>query len=111
MTGRQTAAREALSRGDLATVRRLAQGLAAASPTAAEGRFLLGIADASEGRISSGIGHVEAAISIAPTAEYLAQHARLLMMLRRDGEARAAAAAAERVSNSHIRRYEDELTK
>jgi Flp pilus assembly protein TadD len=95
MVDRQTAARDALSRGDLAAVRRLAQGLAATLATAAEGRFLLGIADATEGRISSGIGHVEAAISIAPTAEYLAQHARLSMLLRRDGEARAAAAAAE----------------
>ncbi|MBC7522185.1 MAG: sulfotransferase, partial [Sandarakinorhabdus sp.] len=90
MTDLQAAAREALSRGDLAAVRRLAQGLGGTPATAAEGRFLMGIADATEGRISSGIGHVEAAISMAPTAEYLAQHARLLMLLRRDGEARAA---------------------
>jgi tetratricopeptide (TPR) repeat protein len=92
--GRHTA-REALARGDMAAVRRLAQALAATPATAAEGRFLLGIADAAEGRVSAGLGHVEAAIAIAPTAEYLAQHARLLILLRRDGEARAAAAAAE----------------
>lgn len=94
---RQTsaAARDALGRGDLATVRRLAQILADASDMAAEGRFLLGIADATEGRIGSAIGHVEAAIALAPTAEYHAQHARLLILLRRDGEGRAAAAVAE----------------
>jgi len=90
-----SAARAALARGDLASVRRLAQGLAGSPTTAAEGRFLLGIADASEGRVSAGLGHVEAAIALQPTAEYLAQLARLLIMLRRDGDARAAATAAE----------------
>ena len=88
-------ARDALARGDMAAVRRLASGLAGQSGTAAEGRFLLGIADASEGRVSAGLGHVEAAIALAPTAEYLAQQARLLILLRRDGDARAAALAAE----------------
>nr|WP_295530078.1 tetratricopeptide repeat-containing sulfotransferase family protein [Novosphingobium sp. Chol11] len=79
----------------MAAVRRLAQGLAEAPETAAEGRFLLGIADASEGRISAGLAHIEAAITLRPTAEMLAQQGRLLIMLRRDGEARAAAQAAE----------------
>lgn len=90
-----TAAREALGRGDLVMVRRLAQGLANSPTAAAEGRFLLGIADASEGRVSTGLSHVEAAIAIQPTAEYLGQKARLLIMLRRDRDARAAAVAAE----------------
>ncbi len=97
------AAREALSRGDMAAVRRLAQQLAGGSSggasqtpaLAAEGRFLLGIADAGEGRVSAGLAHIEAAIALAPTAEYLAQQARLLVLLRRDAEARAAAAASE----------------
>jgi tetratricopeptide (TPR) repeat protein len=88
-------AREALARGDMAAVRRLAQGLAAAPGSAAEGRFLLGIADASEGRISAGLAHIEAAIVLGATAEFLAQQARLLILLRRDGEARAAALASE----------------
>ncbi len=88
-------AREALARGDMAAVRRHAAAMAGSAAHAAEGRFLLGIAEASEGRIGAGIGHIEAAIAIAPTAEYLAQHARLLILLRRDGEARAAAQAAE----------------
>jgi tetratricopeptide (TPR) repeat protein len=88
-------AREALARGDFAAVRRHAAALATSQATAAEARFLMGIADASEGRISAGIAHVEAAISLGATPEYLAQHGRLLLMLRRDAEARAAAAAAE----------------
>lgn len=91
----RSAAREALARGDFAAVRRHSAVLASIPATAAEGRFLLGIADASEGRVSAGLGHVEAAIGLAPTAEYLAQHARLLILLRRDGEARDAALAAE----------------
>jgi len=88
-------AREALARGDMAAVRQLAQSFASAPGTAPEGRFLLGIADASEGRVSAGLAHIEAAITLGPTAEMLAQQARLLIMLRRDGEARAAAQAAE----------------
>jgi Flp pilus assembly protein TadD len=88
-------AREALARGDMAAVRHHASAMAATSAHAAEGRFLLGIADADEGRVSAGLAHVEAAIAIAPTAEYLAQHARLLILMRRDGEAREAARAAE----------------
>ena len=88
-------ARDALSRGDMAAVRRHAAAMAATSAHAAEGRFLLGIADASQGRVSAGLTHVEAAIALAPTAEYLAQQARLLILLRRDGAARHAALAAE----------------
>lgn len=88
-------ARDALSRGDFAAVRREAALLAAVPATAAEGRFLLGIAEASEGRVTVGLGHVEAAINLGATAEYCAQQARLLVLLRRDGEARAAALAAE----------------
>ncbi|WP_017668557.1 tetratricopeptide repeat-containing sulfotransferase family protein [Sandarakinorhabdus sp. AAP62] len=90
-------AREALARGDLARVRQLALVMAAAAEPAAsaEGRFLLGIADASENRISAGLAHIEAAVALAPSAEYQAQRARLLMLLRRDAEAAAAASAAE----------------
>jgi tetratricopeptide (TPR) repeat protein len=87
--------REALARGDLAAVRRQAMALIASPATAAEGRFLLGMADAGEGRVGAGLGHVEAAIAIGPSAEFCAHQARLLILLRRDGEARAAALAAE----------------
>lgn len=90
-----SSARDALARGDFVAVRRQAAILATTQATAAEGRFLLGLADADRGQVTAGVGHVEAAIALAPTAEYLAQYARLLILLRRDGEARAAALAAE----------------
>lgn len=88
-------AREALARGDLAAVRRHAMVMVANPATAAEARFLIGMADAGEGRVGAGLKHVEAAIALTPTAEYCAHQARLLILLRRDGEARAAALAAE----------------
>nr|WP_156256655.1 tetratricopeptide repeat-containing sulfotransferase family protein [Sandarakinorhabdus oryzae] len=90
------AARDALARGDLASVHRLASQLARLPQPAlaAEGRFLIGMAEAGQGRVSAGLAQVEAAIALHATAEYQAQRARLLMMLRRDGEARDAALAA-----------------
>jgi tetratricopeptide (TPR) repeat protein len=90
-----SAAREALARGDMAAVRRHAAAMTATPAAIAEGRFLLGIVEASEGRVGAGLAHLEAAIALAPTAEYLAQQARLLILLRRDGEARDAARVAE----------------
>ncbi|MEI6485676.1 MAG: sulfotransferase [Sphingomonadales bacterium] len=91
-----SAARDALARGDLAGAARLAAGLARqpAPALAAEGRFLTGMAEAAQGRVSIGLAEVEAAIALNATAEYHAQRARLLMLLRRDGEARDAALAA-----------------
>lgn len=91
-----TSARSALARGDLAGLTRLATELARQpSPAlAAEGRFLTGMAEAGQGRVSAGLAHVEAAIALHATAEYQAQRARLAVLLRRDGEARHAAAAA-----------------
>jgi hypothetical protein len=90
-------ARVALARGDLATVRRLAAALAgtADAATVAEGRFLTGIADAAEQRITAGLAHIDAAIALAPTAEHHAHRARLLILLRRDGDAALAAFTAE----------------
>ena len=84
-------ARNALADGDPDRARQLAQHLA----DPAESRFLLGLADALQGRITSALAHLEAAIAIAPTAEHLAQHARLLILVRREGPASAAAEAAE----------------
>lgn len=97
LTVAQTPARVALASGDLAAVRRLAAGLAAApdAATAAEGRFLLGIADAAEQRITAGLAQIDAAIALAATAEHHAHRARLLILLRRDGDAAAAARTAE----------------
>ncbi len=87
MTGAISPARAALARGDPDRARRLADA-------SAEGRFIVGIADAMQGRISSGIAHLEAAMALGPTAEYAAQLARLLVTVRRDADARAAAETA-----------------
>lgn len=89
------AAREALARGDWPAVRRLASGFVSAPSTAAEAQFLLGLADAQDGRVSAGLARMEAAVAQHPTAEYHAQQARLLILLRRDADAHAAACAAE----------------
>ncbi|WP_353218387.1 sulfotransferase [Sandarakinorhabdus sp.] len=88
-------ARMALARGDIALLRQHAAAMARSGAHAAEGRFLLGMADAAEGRIAAGLGHLEAAIAAAPTAEYLAQQAKLLILLRRDRDAASAALAAD----------------
>jgi tetratricopeptide (TPR) repeat protein len=74
----------------------LSQQSSAQNPgTSAEALFLNGIADASEGRVTAGLGKIEAAIALCPKAQYLAQRGRLLIMVRRDGDALIAAQAAE----------------
>lgn len=90
MDRRGEAARQAIGAGDAERARQIAHGIA----DRAEARFLLGLADALQGRVSAGIEHLNAAIAVAPRAEYLAQNARLLVLVRRDAEARAAAEAA-----------------
>ncbi len=87
------AARAAIGRGDTAAARQLAAALGPA-----EGRFIQGLAEAAEGKVSAGVQQIEAALAIAApenAAEYAAQLARLLMLLRREEPARAAAAQAE----------------
>lgn len=83
-------ARSALGQGDLAAARRLSAAL-----PEAEARLILGLADAAEGRVSAGIAQLQAALAVRPTAEIAAQLARLLVLARRDGEARDAALRAE----------------
>ena len=89
------AAREALARGDLATTQRLATGLVADAPDAAEGHFLLGIAESSAGRVQAGIAHIRRAVTIDPQGEYRAQLAKLYSLMRQDGDAAAMLAEAE----------------
>lgn len=91
----QTAARDALARGDMAAVRRLAADLIARAPGEPEGPFLLGLATAASGRIGEAVTHLKSAIALAPRGEYRAQLARLLILARRDTEAAAVLAAAE----------------
>lgn len=90
MDARSDAARQAIGSGDADRARQLARGIA----DRADAAFVLGLADAVQGRVGAGIVHLDAAIAVTPRAEYLAQKARLLILVRRDGEARAAADAA-----------------
>ena len=84
-------ARAALRRGDLSAAAIAAQALVAADPSQAAGYFLLGIATAEAGQIAKAIPLIEAAVERGPEAEHLAHLAKLLILLRRDGEAAAAA--------------------
>lgn len=91
----RTAARDALSRGDMHAVARLATALIERAPDDPEGPFLLGLAEAAAGRVGAGVTRIEAAIALAPRGEYRAQLARLLVLARRDAEAATVLAAAE----------------
>lgn len=91
-------ARAALAAGRIADVRRLAAGMTAAPGTAAEGHFLLGLVAALDGKVANGIALIDHAIMLGETAEYHAQRARLLILLRRDADARVAAERAEALS-------------
>ena len=82
-----SAARTALSRGDLQTTHRFAETMVADDPTDAEGHFLLGIAESGAGRIQAGITHIDRAVTLDPQGEYRAQLARLFTLVRRDGDA------------------------
>lgn len=73
-----------------------ANALIEAEPDNAAGYFLLGIISAESGQIAKAVPLIEAAIERGREAEYLAQLAKLLILLRRDGE--AANAAREAVS-------------
>lgn len=58
------------------------------------GFFLLGMAAAEAGQIAKAVPLIEAAVERGPRAEHLAQLARLLSLLRRDGQAAKAAREA-----------------
>jgi predicted TPR repeat methyltransferase len=94
--GQAGAARRALSRGDLNSTHQLAGTMLAADPTDAEGYFLLGVAEASAGRIPAAIDHLDRAVSLDPQGEYRAQLAKLFTLVRRDGDAAAILRQAER---------------
>ncbi|WP_188064959.1 tetratricopeptide repeat-containing sulfotransferase family protein [Sphingobium sp. KCTC 72723] len=87
-------ARAALARGDLAGAAQAAQQLAKARPDDPAGYFLLGIAAAEAGQVAKALPMIEHAVARGRAAEHLAHYARLLILLRRDGEAGAAAREA-----------------
>ncbi|WP_052223605.1 tetratricopeptide repeat-containing sulfotransferase family protein [Novosphingobium malaysiense] len=81
-------AREALQRGDLPAAGSAAQALIQARPRDGEGYFLLALVAAEAGQMGKALPLIEQALERDPdNSEYLAQHARLLILLRRDGEA------------------------
>src|SRR5690606_13240039 len=84
-------ARAALKRGDISAAAAAAQSLVQRSPDQAEGYFLLGMVAAEAGQIAKAIPLLEAAVARGPRADHLAQLARLLILLRRDGDAGKAA--------------------
>lgn len=90
----ETQARAALRRGDLPAAAAAARALALASPEQPTGFFLLGMVAAEAGQIAKAIPLMEAAVERGPEAEHLAQLARLLILLKRDGEAGDAARKA-----------------
>lgn len=83
----EATARAALKRGDLAAAASAAQALAVACPDQPEGFFLLGMAAAQSGQIAKAVPLIDAAVQRGARAEHMAQLARLLILLRRDGEA------------------------
>jgi len=87
-------ARAALKRGDLPAAATAARELTVTNPDRSAGYFLLGIVAAEAGQIARAIPLIEAAVERGPEAEHLAQLARLLIQLRRDGEAAEAAVRA-----------------
>ncbi len=87
-------AREALKRGDLAGAVAAAKSLVMADKDQPAGYFLMGIAAAEAGQIAKAVPLIEAAVERGPEAEYLAELAKLLILLRRDGDAGDAARAA-----------------
>ncbi|MBB4858938.1 Flp pilus assembly protein TadD [Novosphingobium chloroacetimidivorans] len=94
------AARAALSRGDLGTTHRLAAALATADPDDAEAQFLLGVVTSGAGQVQAGVEHLTRAVQLDPQGEYRAQLAKLLSMVRRDGDAAATLRDAEQAPPS-----------
>ncbi|EJL21341.1 sulfotransferase [Novosphingobium sp. AP12] len=81
-----------------------ARAMAEGRPNEGEGPFLMGIAAAEAGKVGQAVPLVEEALSRDPNnAEYLAQYARLLILLRRDGEAADAARSALEAPGSDAR--------
>jgi tetratricopeptide (TPR) repeat protein len=83
----ESEARAALQCGDLQGAATAARALAEGAPEQAAGFFLLGMAAAEAGQMGKAVPLLEAAVARGPEAEHLAQLARLLILLRRDGEA------------------------
>lgn len=93
---RVSPARDALAQGDVQAARQFAARMMASDPSDAEGHFIFGLAESTDGRIGAGIQHLDRAVTLDPQGEYRAQLARLLVMMRRDGDAAAILHDAEK---------------
>jgi len=91
---RATPARQALARGDLAAAAQAGQALVRGNPGSAEGYFVLAMVALEAGHPDKALPMLERALACGPEAEHLAQKARLLILLHRDGEALEAAREA-----------------
>jgi tetratricopeptide (TPR) repeat protein len=87
-------ARRALERGDHAGAAQSAQELIRTGPGRAEGYFVLAMVAAESGHFGKALPLLEQALACGPDAEHLAQYARVLITLRRDGDAADAARRA-----------------
>lgn len=95
MKGQGASARHALSQGNLALAVQLSNAMIHDRPQDGEGYFVFAMAASEAGQITKAVPLVEAALARDPgNAEYLAQYARLLILMRRDGEAALAARMA-----------------
>ncbi|WP_182356428.1 tetratricopeptide repeat-containing sulfotransferase family protein [Komagataeibacter europaeus] len=90
MTGNIRQARYALSRGEPVQARNIAAMILAREPGLAEAYFLLGLSEVTLGNIRPGTAHMEQAVALGRSAEFFAQLARCLLLLRRDADAAAA---------------------
>ena len=88
------AAVAALNRGDNDQARRLCRELITLRPDHADSHFLLGMAEANQGRLPAALTAVQTAVRLRASPEYLAQLARLLVIARREAEALATAGQA-----------------
>lgn len=90
----ESRARAAIKRGDMPAAIAAAKTLIAEAPDRSAGFFLLGVAAAETGQVARAVPLIEAAMDRGATAEHLAQLAKMLILLRRDGEAADAAEQA-----------------
>ncbi|NRD90657.1 sulfotransferase, partial [Sphingopyxis sp. BSNA05] len=99
-------AREALKHGDIPAAAAVARSMISADEAQPAGYFLLGIAAAEAGQIAKAVPLLEAAVERGPEAEHLAQLAKLLILLRRDGEAAEAAQRAMALAPRDARTFD-----
>ena len=99
-------AREALKRGDLQAAAAAAKSLVMADKDQPAGYFLMGITAAEAGQIAKAVPLIEAAVERGPEAEHMAQLAKLLILLRRDGDAADTARKAMALAPSDARTFD-----